>query len=141
MPPPQQTGGNNHSAISISDGGLDKGKSSLSAGIDGRSHPNVVSSQVMDGDSIESAGQHRAPGSDYGSKTAAGVSQHSMASDPAALGVTGKELDMSLYFKLKGIKWNIFSLVNNIVLLAILGTLNGPSGLLFSFGPDAFTLA
>jgi hypothetical protein len=68
-------------------------------------------------------------------------SMHSVGSTSSYAASLGKELVETPYFKLKGIKWNLFSAVNNAVLLVVLSYLAAPDGLFFNFGPDFFVQA
>jgi hypothetical protein len=65
-------------------------------------------------------------------------SMHSVGSNSSAAAAHGKELVETLYYKLKGIKWNLFSIINNIVLLIILTELYTEKGLFFNIGPYLF---
>jgi hypothetical protein len=66
------------------------------------------------------------------------ISVYSYGTDSSGANGHGKELVETLYFKLKGVKWNMFSIVNNIILLVILDQLYTEKGLFFNIGPYLF---
>ncbi len=67
------------------------------------------------------------------------ASMHSFGSGSSSTNTHGKELVETAYFKMKGTKWNWFSLANNVILLVVLLELAAPAGLFFNIGPDIFT--
>jgi hypothetical protein len=82
---------------------------------------------------------HGAAGQQAGGVDGKGASMHSFGSGSSSTNTHGKELVETFYFKMKGTKWNWFSLANNVILLVVLLELAAPAGLFFNIGPDIFT--
>ncbi len=66
------------------------------------------------------------------------MSMYSYNSTTSSTNGHGRELYESPYFKTMGVKLNIFSAVNNVILLVILTMFYRDQGLLFNFGPEIF---
>ncbi len=90
----------------------------------------------MHGEDTNSAGKGYDDG--QANQTARMQSIQSMGSNSSATAAHGKELVEKLNYNLKSIKWNLFSIANNIVLLVILDQLYTEKGLFFNIGPYLF---
>jgi hypothetical protein len=104
-----------------------------------RSTSGVLKSQQSMGGMNDGAAVQQAKRGAAGEDEKHGTSMHSFGSGSSSTNTHGKELVETAYFKMKGTKWNWFSLINNIILLVVLYELAAPAGLFFNIGPDIFT--